>query len=170
MGIWNSPDGDTRLYGTDKAIVTVGGEFNVDTSKKFVELKFDSTRLLEDFPAEVADDAGEVILSQRYALPIGALIEGVEIVTYTDWDSAGDAFVFNLGTIDMDGTSNGDHDSLIDAATQTEMNTGGLNIAGWVGALVNATPLTTAKLLTWEVNGAESTAGESIIRIFYSVQ
>ena len=169
MASWTN-DGLTQYYGPEKTYESVGGEFNVNNSQRMVELKFDSARLLKDFPGEVADDAGEKIVSTRYTLPIGALIEAVEVVCYTDWASAGDAFVFNLGTIDLDGSSNGDHDSLIDAMTQAEAITGGSNIAGWVGALVNSTPLTTAKLITWEVNGAETTAGDGVIRIYYSVQ
>lgn len=168
MASWTN-DGLTRYYGTERATPGIAGEFRSDGSRRWIELKFDYTQVLDFFPGEVADDAGELVVSTKTALPIGAMIEAVEVITYTDWDSAGDAFVLNMGTIDMDGSSNGDHDSLIDAMTQTEANTGGTNIAGWVGALISGTPLTTAKYITWEVNGAEPTAGDGLVRIYYSV-
>lgn len=169
MGTWTNADGLHLVYGTEKAEVGVVGEHKFDGPRRLIEIKFDSSRLLDYFPAEVADDAGELVISDKVALPVGAIVESVEVFTYTDWDSAGDAFVLNVGTIDMDRTSNGDHDSLIDAMTQAEAITGGTNVAGWVGTLVGGSALTTAKLLTWEVNGAETTAGEGVIRIYYSV-
>jgi hypothetical protein len=168
MGTWTNADGLHLVYGTEKAEVGVIGEHKFDGPRRLVEIRFDSARLLDYFPGEVADDAGELVISDKVALPVGAFIEAVEVVTSTAWDSAGDALVLNVGTIDMDRSSNGNHDSLIDAATQAELITGGTNVAGWVGALVG-TVLTTAKLITWEVNGAESTAGEGVIRIYYSV-
>lgn len=169
MGTWTNSDGLYLEFGTDKTTPVLAGEYRSDGSRRWIELKFSSADLLTYFPGEVADDAGELVITDKVALPVGATVEEVEVFTYTDWDSAGDAFIINLGTIDLDRSSNGDHDSLIDAMTQTEANTGGSNVAGWVGTLVGGAELTTAKLLTWEVNGAESTAGESVIRIYYSV-
>jgi hypothetical protein len=103
-------------------------------------------------------------------LPIGALVESVEIWTHTDFDSAGDALTMNVGIIDADGTSNADVDYFVVAATQTELNTGGTNVAGWVGAAVGAVAETAPRLITWEINDADATAGKAVFRITYSVQ
>lgn len=54
------------------------------------------------------------------------------------------------------------------AATQTELNAGGTNTAGWVGALVG-TVLSEAKLLSWDTAGADATAGKTVIRIQWSI-
>jgi hypothetical protein len=168
MGSWLNPDGLKLYYGTEKTELAIIGEHKFDGPRKLLEMKFDYTRILDYFPGEVSDDAGELVVSEGAVLPAGAQIEAVEVVCYTDWDSAGDAFVLNVGTIDTDRTSNGDHDSLIDAMTQAEAITGGTNDSGWVGTAVG-TVLSTPKLITWEVNGAEPTAGEGAIRIYYSV-
>lgn len=165
MATWINQDGLEIKYGTDRAEKSPIGEHKFDGPRRLVELRFDYTML----PTFVADDAGEAVISEGFALPVGATIESVEVFAYTDFDSAGDAFIMNIGTIDLDRSSNGDHDSLVDAITQAEFATGGTNVAGWVGVLIGGAALTTAKLLTWEVNGATATAGEGVIRIYYSV-
>lgn len=154
-------DGLEIKYGLDRTEVSAIGEFRGWGPVRVVEIEFDYTML----PA-VADNS--VIIGDNYTIPAGALIESVEIQNYTDWDSAGDAMTLNVGWIDQDRTSNTDVDAFVVAATQTELNTGGTNVAGWVGTPVG-TETATAKLLTWEVDAAAATAGEGVIRIRYSV-
>jgi hypothetical protein len=160
---WNNDDDLYIKYGPSKAVAGVAGEYVMDGSKRMIELRFDYSVL----PAVASNDE---ILSDTVVIPAGAFIESVEIVApFTAWDSAGDAMTFCLGTIDADDrSSNLDTDDLIVDATQTEMNTGGTNDAGWVGDGVG-TAMSQNKLLTWEVNSAAATAGEAVIRIYYQM-
>ena len=155
-------DGLERKYGTEKTVPNVLGEYRTDGPKRMYEIKFSYT----DLPT-VAQNS--VVIRDNLTLPEGVLVEAVEIVCYTDFDSAGDAMTLNVGWIDTDRTNGVDVDAFVVAATQTELIAGGTNIAGWVGAEVNSTPTTSPKLLTWEVDTAAATAGEGAIRIYYSV-
>jgi len=115
----------------------------------------------EDMPA-VAD--GSTILNDKNTLPAGAVIETVRIVDPHD-DFVGVGATVNIGWIDADDrTSNADVDAFVVAATIAELNAGGENTAGWVGAGVG-TALTQAKLLTWEVDTAALTAGDTTVEI-----
>lgn len=165
MGTWLNPDGLELKYGLDKVEAGLVGEFHYDGPVRCIEIDFDYT----DLPV-VADNS--VLIGDNYTLPIGALVERVEIQNYTDFDSAGDAMTLNVGWINTDRTNGVDVDAFVVAATQTELNAGGTNVTGWVGAEVGATatPLTVAKLLTWEVDVAAATAGKGVIRIYYSVR
>lgn len=162
MGIWLNDDGLEVRYGVDRVDDNLIGEYRYDGPVRVAEIAFAYT----DLPA-VAENS--VVIKDNFTFPVGAVFEKVEIFTNVDWDSAGDAMTFNLGWVDTDRTSNVDVNAFVDAATQTELNTGGENVAGWVGVAVGGAPLTTAKLLTWEVDAAAATAGEGFIRIYYNV-
>jgi hypothetical protein len=161
MGTWTNADGLYLKFGTDKAALGRVGEHKYDGPRRCVEVKFDWTML-----PLVADNS--VVISDKIALPVGATIEDVVIVAHTDFTSGGSA-TLDVGTIDMDRTSNADPDSLVAAATPAEMSAAPADGAAYPGALVYGAKLTTAKLLTWEVNTAAFTAGEGVIRVFYSV-
>ena len=160
---WMNDDDLYLKYGTEKTVPGVAGEYRMVGSQRMIELRFTFSNL----PAVASNDE---IASDTLIIPNGAFIEAVEVVVpFTAWDSAGDAFIFNLGTIDADDrTSNLDTDDFIVAATQTEMNTGGTNVAGWVGDGVG-TAMVGNKLLTWEQDAAAATAGDSVIRIYYQM-
>lgn len=162
MATWTNSDGLYIEYGPTKTQPALLGEYRLDGPQRLAELKFDYTRM-----PTVAQNS--VVIERDLVLPEGAIIEKVEIFTAVDFDSSGDTMTLNLGTVDTDGTSNAVVDSLIVAATQTELNTGGTNVAGWVGTYVGGSPLTAPKLLTWEVDSQAATAGEASIRIYYSV-
>lgn len=162
MGTWFNNDGLQLKFGTDKTKVNPIGEFRSPGSRRWIEIKFDYTML----PAVASNS---VIISEDTLLPVGAVVESVEIFTVTDWDSAADAMTLNVGWLSTDHTTTTDVDAFVVAATQAELITGGTNVAGWVGAEVGGTPLTAAKLLTWEVDVAAATAGEGYIRIYYNV-
>jgi len=155
-------DGLKKKFGTEKTTVQPLGEFKSPGSRRWLEIKF----AFGDLPTSAA---GTTVISGLNALPVGCSVEAVEIYTSVDTASSGGTATFSVGTIDQDYTSNGVSNSLVDAATITEMNTGGTNIAGWVGTLINGTALTTAKLLTWTVGTQNFTAGKGVVRIYYSV-
>lgn len=155
MATWVNDDGLAIDFGVDEGEKGNVAGFRTNGQLREVEvlLRFG------DLPA-VAD--GVVILSDKYALPAGAFIESVKLnIPSTTWDSTSDTATWNLGTIDADDrTSNGVTGALIVDATQTEMNAGGTNVAGWVGSQVG-TVLSQAKLLTVEINTNAVTAGEA---------
>lgn len=159
MGKWTNNDGLTLYYGTDKAAVEPVGEFRFNGPVRCTEIRFASTNL-----PVVADN--QKIISDKYSFPKGANIERVEI---TSWKTfVGSSSTLNVGTIDLDETSNAVTNSLVDAATIAELNAGGTNVAGWVGSYVDNVPLTTAKYLTWEVDTAAITDGEGIVRVYWT--
>jgi len=155
-------DGLAVRYGINEAVQTNIGSYTNFGPVHQLEILVDYSEL----PA-VAD--GQVILDDAFAIPAGALIEEVEILpATTDFDSTADGSLFNLGVINQDRTSNALTDGLIDDATETEVNTGGTNTAGWVGALVG-TVTAYNYLFTWEVNGEAATAGAWSVRVRWSV-
>lgn len=160
MAIEINDDGLERKYGPDNRNYLIG-EYHYLGPVHCAEIKFDYT----DLPA-VADNS--VVIGDYFTLPKGSIVEKVEIFCDVDMDSAGDAMTLNVGWVDTDRTSNIDVDAFVVAATQTELNTGGENVAGWVGAEVGGAKTTTAKLLTWEVDTAAATAGSGVIRLYYS--
>lgn len=160
MPTWTNPDGLTLVYGTDRAKLSPVGEHKFDGPRRCVEIKFNTTEL----PAF----GSSVVISDKIALPVGATIENAEIIAYTDFTSAGTP-LFDIGTIDMDGTSNADDDSIVDAATMAEMNGAPADGAAYAGVLCYGAKLTTAKYLTWAVAAANYTAGDGVVRIYYSV-
>jgi hypothetical protein len=161
MASWINEDGLAINFGTDEAVKRNIGSYCQYGPVHWVEILMDFSEL-----PLVADNS--VILNDFFVLPDGAFIESVEIrVPETAFNSAADGELFNLGWIDTDRSSNVDVDAFIVAATQTELNTGGTNVAGWVGVGVGAV-LATAKLLTWEVNVEQPTAGSTVIRIKWS--
>lgn len=158
---WLNNDGLELKFGTEKAATNPQGEYRYNGPVRVAEINFDFTQL-----PTVAENS--VIVGDNLILPVGAVVERVEIANHTDFASAANAMTLNVGWIDTDRTSNVDVDAFVVAATQTEINTGGTNVAGWVGAGVNV-PLTTAKLITWQVGTAAATAGTGMIRLYYSM-
>ena len=153
---WVNNDGLERKFGVEQAKRARIGEYRNDGPSHLVEIHFDFT----DLPAVASNS---VIISDDYTLPSGAFIESVEIWCPVDVTSGG---TLNVGMIDTDRTSNADVDAFVVAATAAELTTGGENIAGWVGALVNDV-LPRDVLLTWEQDTAAATTGEGVIRIKY---
>jgi hypothetical protein len=160
MGKWLNPDGLELKYGLDKTKNGLVGEFHYDGPVNCIEIEFDSTRL-----PVVADNS--VIIGDNYTLPKGAKIERVEIQNFVNF--VGSGATLNIGWINTDRTNGIDVDSMVVAATIAELNAGGTNVTGWVGAEVGGAPITASKLLTWEVDTAAITDGRGVIRIYFSV-
>lgn len=159
---WLNNDGLEVKFGTEKAEPALIGEYRHDGAQHLLEIKFG----FADLPAVASNS---VLIADDFTLPTGAFIEKVAIHCVTDMDSTSDDMALSIGTIDTDRTSNADPNSIVDAATQTELNAGGENVAGWVGVLVDGAKLTTPKLLTWEVDNHAASAGEGVVRIYYTV-
>lgn len=157
---WTNSDGLYVRFGTERAEKAKVAEYTTDGPKRFTELHVVSG----DYPL-IAD--GAVIQSQEVKLPAGAWVEAVEIVATTDVVSA--TGTVNVGIVDaVDGTSNPDVDYFVVAATAAELNTGGTNVAGWVGTGVDAA-LARTSFITLEVDTDEVDSGEFVVRIYWSV-
>lgn len=159
---WTNDDGLTLKFGTAKTELASLGHYRHDGPTNVIEVSLDYRQM----PAVASNS---VVIDRTLVLPIGSVIEKVEIINSTPFTSSGSSMTLNVGWIDLDETSNADVDAFVVAATQTELNDGGTNISGWVGAEVLGSPTTTAKLITWEVDSQAATAGEGVCRIYYSV-
>lgn len=158
---WTNADGLTLEFGVEKTKSSLVGHYRHDGALNVIEIDLDYSRM----PAVASADE---IIDRTVVLPIGSVVEKVEMVNSTAFDSAGDAMTLCVGWIDVDETTALDTDAFVVDATQTELNDGGTSIAGWVGAEVLGAPTTTAKFLTWEVNTAAATAGRGKLRLYYS--
>jgi hypothetical protein len=161
--IWTNKDGLKVAFGKDQAPKQLVGEFHNDGPLHCAAITFDYT----DMPA-VASNSVVIDATDNFVLPKGSIVEKVEIFCDVDIDSTSDDLTLNVGWVDLDGTSNADVDAFVVAATQTELNTGGTNVSGWVGAEVGGNKTTAPKLLTWEVDNHAATAGSGTIRLYYS--
>lgn len=163
MPTWTNNDGLTIKSGLEAAAKRIVWEYTTDGPKRMVEISLNSTTL----PAVAANDE---VIDENFKLPSGIIIEQVEVVEGTvAVDSAGDGTTINIGIQDADGGSNfTDVDGLVVEITQAEIATGGTNVAGWVGAKVGVL-LTEATKLTFEQNTEALTAGDFVVRIYYSV-
>ncbi len=150
-------------FGVEEAEDALVAETRSDGQSRVVEVKLN----WGDLPL-VADNS--VVVDYSYVFPVGAVFDSVEFIPYVDMDSAGDALTLNVGLTDADGGSTiTDVDALVVDATQTELNAGGINVAGWVGTRVAGAPLEEKALLTWEVNTAAATAGSGLLRVQFSM-
>lgn len=153
---WLNDDGLEVKFGTELAERALIGTYRTAGASQLLEIAF----TFSDLPAVASNS---VLIADDYTLPSGAFIESVEIWCPVDVTSGG---TLNVGMIDTDRTSNADVDAFVVAATAAELTTGGENVAGWVGALVNDV-LPRDVLLTWEQDTAAATTGEGVIRIKY---
>lgn len=162
MPIWVNDDGLVIKTGVAEAELANVAGYTTDGPLRMTEIVLN----YEDMPA-VAD--GVTVINDNVKIPKGAIISEVKInVPSTAFDSAADGMILQIGTIDTDRTSNGDTDALVAAATQTELNAGGTNVAGWLGAGAN-TALASAKLLTWEQDTAAATAGLTTVEVYWYI-
>lgn len=158
---WNNNDGLMLKFGTAKTELASLGAYHNDGPKNCMEIVLDYAQM----PAVASNS---VVIDPTYVLPKGSIVERVEIINRVAFTSSGSSMTLNIGWVDLDGTSNVDVDAFVVAATQTELNDGGADLAGWIGAEVLGAPTTTAKLLTWEVDSQAATAGSGVVRLYYS--
>lgn len=160
---WVNDDGLNVKFGIEEGekarvteVSTAGGMSRV------IEIVVDSDNL----PA-VAENS--VAIDDSYVVPAGAVFESIRISKSVDF--VGSGATLNVGVTDADaGSTITDVDALVVAATIAELNAGGEDVAGWVGTLItDATPLTEAAILTWEVDTAAITAGNASIYISYQI-
>ena len=163
MGTWTNNDGLYIKFGTTEATVGTAGELKEYGPLRVVEVEIDYTMLA----------TAAAVMSDTVMIPNGARIERIQVVTETAWDSAGDAFVMNLGLIDQDRTTELDYNGFIAALPQASMDPAGeINevIIGhtYVGALVGTT-LSNTGLITADWDTAAPTVGKSVFRIYYYI-
>lgn len=165
MGTWINDDGLVIRFGVEEAVLRNIGAYRTHGPRRFVEVIVDPANRF--FP-EQDDGFDEEILNDQFAIPAGAFIESVEIMTYEDFTGTG---VLSVGLTAQDRALTGathDDDALVDEASVANLNAGGTNVAAWVGSLVGET-LDEARLLTWKVDTADLAGGKATIRVRWSV-
>lgn len=168
MGKVVNADGLVQLYHKTAAENAKVSAVRYDGQREVIEVDLGYAGL----PA-VADN--QTIASEFVVIPAGVLIEEVELVVDTAFDSANDTATLNVGWVDAsDRSSNPDTDAFVKAATVTELTTPGIYRSTAVGG---SSPLdaagigvktTTAKLITWEVDTQAFNAGVGKLRIYFS--
>jgi hypothetical protein len=160
---WTNDDGLVIRFGEELAQHRNLGAYAGDGPVQWLEMLF---KFGDDgFPLDA--DAASNVVNEYIAIPTGALIEEVEIVKPTTAFTGVNALL-DVGVVDQLGVGTADPDGLIVAATLTELNAGGKNVAGWVGAYVGAVT-TFPCLITVRVDADDYDAGECTIRIKYSI-
>lgn len=150
-------DGLVERYGTDQAKPLNIGEHTTDGELRIIEINLNAANA----PAVASNS---VVASYHAIVPNGAFVKYVEIDGIVDFTGSG---TLNVGWVDAsDFSSNADVDAFVVAATVTEINDGGKNIAGWVGTAVDEV-MTKNRAITWEVDTAALAAGACVIRIAY---
>ena len=158
MAIRTNNDGLVIKSGPEEAQRARVSEYRTNGPDRLLEIEVDFAQL-----PTVA--AGSTIIDYNATIPAGA-----EIITTTAFDSAGDAMTMNFGWTDQDlGSTLTDVDSLVVAATQTELNANsGINVAGWIGTgQSGGVALAEAVYLTWEVDTAAATAGYATVQVVW---
>lgn len=159
--VWINADGLRVKFGTEEAEKARVTEVTGGSDTRVIEIVVDADSL-----PTVAENS--VIIDDSYVIPQGVVFQSVTITSDTAF-SAGSG-TLNIGIADRDGGTNvTDVDHLVVDATVTELNAGGSNEAGWIGAGIFDQPLAEAAYLTWEVNTAALVGGAATIRIEFSI-
>lgn len=168
MGTWTNDDGLYIKYGPTEVTVVDGGEILAGQGDVHL-LEFD----LDYTTVDDSATAGATIVGDNVIIPKGAIVERIQIFTETAWDSAGDAFVMNMGTVQLDRSTEIDFNGLLAAIPQADMNAAGEFqevIVGhtYAGADIGVVGSSTyAGLITVDYDTAAPTAGKSKFRVFY---
>lgn len=165
VATWTNSDGLRIVYGTDEATAGKAGAQNLLGTYHVLEAKI--------VFGDIASTG--TILDHNLVIPKNARIDKVEVITTTAWDSAGDAFVLNVGTIQKSSTTGAetelDYDGLVAALPQASMDPAG----DWATVDVNhtykgaqiGTTLSVNGYLCFDYDTAAPTAGAAIVRVFY---
>lgn len=162
VNAWMNDDDLYIKFGLSEGVSTNGGQILDSGPYRCVELDLDYT----DFASSAT------IVNDVVTIPDGARIDRVQIVTVTAFDSAGDAFVFNVGLVKADDRTTAiDADGLVAALPQASVDAAGETqeiIIGhtYVGLLIGTT-LTDTGLICVDYDTAAPTAGAMKLRIFY---
>src|SRR3990167_8296456 len=159
---WLNGDGLFIKYGTTEGAVGKGGQIS----------DMGPYRILE-FTVRYADvaSATATILDDNIFIPDNSFIAKVEVVTTTAWDSGGDAFVFNLGTVAYDRTTEVDYNGLIAALPQGSMDPAGewevIDVEHTYKGAQVGTVIAQPTYVTVDYDTAAPTAGASKVRIYF---
>lgn len=165
---WTNSDGLYIKFGQEEAVVTAGGEVQPFGDQLVISFNLDHT----DITTTAAS-----ILMDNVVIPVGFQLQKIELTVEEAFDSAGDAFVMNMGTIDLDRSSNGSGATLINTEVQADIDAIGdivtytLATAGASGAgSLVGTVFSTAKLITVDYDTAAPTAGHAKVRLFGHIE
>lgn len=163
---WSNTDGLYIKFGQEEAVVNPGGEVSPTGDGLMVSFELAYT----DFTSATA---GAVIVMDNVVIPDDAQIDKVELIVHTAFDSSGDGFIFNMGLIDQDRSTEIDFDGLISTEVQADIDAAGDTVTyvvghADVGALVG-TVLTNSGLVCIDYDTAAPTAGVALVRIYFHI-
>jgi hypothetical protein len=155
MASWTNADGITVYFGPEEVNTQVGGEFRDRTgNNRITEYKITGTALNAFGTA--------TLLNRSVDIPVGEVIERVELYVDTAFTSGGSATLI-VGTYRADGTTVIDADGFI-ASTAVASLTDGATIVG-AGAQIGTTMAYKSRVAA-TVGTADFTAGEGRLRVF----
>lgn len=160
---WMNGDNLYIKFGTKEGTVAKGGQI-LAGGGTYRTVEFDLSY------SDLAATAG--IMHDTITIPKNARIDKVEVVTKTAFDSAADAFVFNLGLIKAsDRSTEVDFDGLVAALPQASMDPAGDYASidvnhTYKGALIGTTTAYKS-LITADYDTAAPTIGVARIRIMF---
>ncbi len=161
MGTWLNGDGLYIKYGTTRATVANGGEYNVFGGQHVAEFDITLSTLT----------ATSAIINDVVWMPDNVMVDKVEVVATTAAASAGSG-TLNVGLVDSDRSTVADADGLvvtlaltaIDAAGETSVLTEG--VSGH-GALVGTNLTAGPYLFCADYDTAAYESGVVKVRVFY---
>lgn len=159
---WFNNDGLDIRFGVERATPSPGGELTAYGPLRLVSFELDYT----DFAATPAR------VSNTVFLPAYSYVERVRVTTETAFDSAGDAFVYNLGLQRYDQSTEIDYNGLIAAQPQADVNAAGEIqevIVGhtYAGALIGVSSGANPGYITVDYDTAAPTAGKARWEVYY---
>ena len=160
---WTNNDGLYLKFAREEATSAVGGEVQPFGDQLVIAFDLDYSIFTSATP-------GAVIVMDNVTVPNGAQIDEVKLVTETAFDSAGDAFVFNMGLVDQDRTTEIDFNGLVAAMPQASLDAAGETqtvIVGhtYAGADIGTVPGNTG-LVCVDYDTAAPTAGKAKVWIY----
>lgn len=157
---WKNNDGLTLKFGTENAKLSRIGEYHFDGNVHMAEIALQLIDLTQT----------ETILDYNFILPVGALIQEVEVISTT---AAATGTAVDLGLIKAsDKTTEYDFNGILAAYPTASMDTGDLNrlsegVGTYCGAVLGV-PLTEACYISASMTDATAfTAGKVLIRLSY---
>lgn len=164
---WTNSDGLVTWFGTDEAVETRGGEFEMDGGEHVTEVLVNLAAL------PTAASGNEQIVAENVTIPNGAFIRMVSVFVVKEPTTSGSPNL-DFGLVDQDRTTELDFNGLLAAAdafeTGTDLGTYLEYVKGTTeaGALIG-TRLTNTGILTCSADTADWTAGVLRLRVHWYV-
>lgn len=164
-------DGLRWKFPADEVVKGTAGEYRANTSTHISEFDLDYATV-----ALGTSDTVVVILDYDSVFPNGSVIEKIELKVGTAWNSAGDAFLLNVGLVARsDFTTITDADGLLNDVDEANLDTAGAVYAvfqeanGTEAGVLLGTALAVDNVLCASWNGAAPSAGTAKMYVHWRV-